>query len=239
MDKISYDFHIHSCLSPCAEDDMTPANIVGMAVVAGLNAIAVTDHNSCKHCRTVMKLGQEYGILVVPGMELCTREEVHVLCLFHQIQAAEDFGRRVRESMIAITNQPKFFGNQLIYNERDEQVGLEEILLLSASAYTFDELYDVLAVYEGVMIPAHIDKQSNSLIYQLGFIPEQSRFSCFELKQMDNLHEYRRRFPYLNECNVISNSDAHQLGQINGPDHELFVSEHSIDGILDAMTRKT
>ena len=237
MDKLSYDFHIHSCLSPCADDDMLPSNIVGMAVVAGLNAIALTDHNSCLHCRTAMKLGEEYGILVVPGMELCTREEVHVLCLFPEVEAAEEFGMLVEENMVHIPNQPKFFGNQLIYNELDELAGIKEELLLTASGYSFDELYDVLLTYQAVMVPAHIDKQSNSLIYQMGFVPENSRFSCFELKDMGYLHEFRRRCPYLENCNVISDSDAHQLGSIHGPDHEIFVRERSVTGILDALRR--
>jgi len=237
MDKISYDFHIHSCLSPCANDDMTPANVVGMAVVAGLDAIAVTDHNSCRHCRSAGKIGEEYGIIVVSGMELCTREEVHVLCLFPEVEAAEEFGRRVKETMIHIPNQPKFFGNQLVYNELDEQIDVEEELLLSASSYTFDEVYEVLKDYGAVMVPAHIDKQSNSLIYQLGFVPEQSKFSCFELKDMEHLHEYRRKYPYFKKCNVISNSDAHQLERINGPENELFVESRSVKGILNALTR--
>lgn len=83
--RISYDLHIHSCLSPCGDDDMTPNNIVGMAALKELNVIAVTDHNSCKNCPAIMKLAKAYGIIAIPGMELTTSEEVHVLCYFYTL----------------------------------------------------------------------------------------------------------------------------------------------------------
>lgn len=214
---------------------MTPANIVGMAMIAGLDAIAVTDHNSCRNCRAAMMVGEQYGVTVIPGMELCTREEVHVVCLFPSLEQAEGFSEFIRSNMLQIPNTPKLFGNQLIYNEQDEQVGIEDILLISASNLAFDEVYDTLKEYEGVMIPAHLDKQSNSLINQLGFVPEGSKFTCFELRDLKNLHEYRRRYPYLEGCHVISDSDAHQLGDMNGPQNHLYVRENSIAAIIDSL----
>lgn len=238
MIPIAYDFHIHSCLSPCGNDDMTPANIVGMAMIAGLDAIAVTDHNSCRNCRAAFAAGQQYGITVIPGMELCTREEVHVVCLFRSLEQAERFSDYVRNHMLQIPNTPKLFGNQFIYNEEDQQVGIEEFLLISASNIAFDEVYELVKEYEGVMIPAHLDKQSNSLINQLGFVPEGSRFTCFELRDLKNLHEFRRNYPYLQGCQVISDSDAHQLCDINEPKNHLFVRENCIEAILEAIERK-
>ena len=88
MAELYYDLHIHSCLSPCGDDDMTPANIVGMSVIKGLDVIAVTDHNSCKNCPAVLTAAEEYGILAIPGMEINTSEEVHAVCLFEELKAA-------------------------------------------------------------------------------------------------------------------------------------------------------
>lgn len=236
MKTIYYDFHIHTCLSPCANDDMTPANIVGMAVVAGLDSIAITDHNSCKNCRAAMRVGEQYGITVIPGMELCTLEEVHVVCLFETIETAEAFGEYVSEHMVKIKNQPKFFGNQIQMSEDDEEVGREEVLLLSSATISFAELPTLMEAYHGIMIPAHLDKQSNSLVYQLGFIPEDAKFRCFELHHMENLHEYRRRYSYLENCKVICDSDAHQLEFIHGPTHSILVNENTIHEILKALS---
>ena len=107
--KIYYDFHIHSCLSPCADMEMTPNNIVNMSLLNGLNMIAITDHNSCKNCRAVVEAGKRAGLLVIPGMEICTNEEVHVVCLFENIECAEEFSKYVYSNMMLIEHRPDIF----------------------------------------------------------------------------------------------------------------------------------
>ena len=104
MDSLFYDFHIHSCLSPCGDDEMTPANLVGMAKVKGLDVIALTDHNSCRNCPAAIVHGEQYGITVIPGMELCTVEEVHVICLFPDLPSALAFDAYVYERLLPIRN---------------------------------------------------------------------------------------------------------------------------------------
>ena len=91
MAALYYDLHIHSCLSPCGSEDMTPYNIAAMAALKGLDVIAVTDHNSCKNCPAVLAAAKEYGVLALPGMELTTSEEVHAVCLFETLDAAMAF----------------------------------------------------------------------------------------------------------------------------------------------------
>ena len=120
MTELYYDLHIHSCLSPCGDDDMTPANIAGMAAVKGLDVIAVTDHNSCKNCPAVLAAAAEYGILAIPGMEINTSEEVHAVCLFEELKNAMDFDAYVYERLMAFPNKEEIFGRQLIYNKEDE-----------------------------------------------------------------------------------------------------------------------
>lgn len=105
MMTVTYDLHIHSCLSPCGDEDMTPGNIVGMAMLKGLDVIAITDHNSCKNCQVAMKAGDEYGVLVIPGMELTTMEEVHVVCLFETWEEAMEFDGFVYDSLMNIQNE--------------------------------------------------------------------------------------------------------------------------------------
>ena len=120
MNGLYYDLHLHSCLSPCGDEDMTPANIVGMAAVKGLDVIALTDHNSCKNCPAAIYHGQKYGVIVIPGMELCTAEEVHVICLFPELEAALLFDRYVYDRLQAIENDERIFGRQQIMDETDK-----------------------------------------------------------------------------------------------------------------------
>ena len=114
MSPLFYDLHIHSCLSPCGDDDMTPANIAGMAAVKGLDVIALTDHNSCRNCPAAMYHGIQYGVTVIPGMELTTQEEVHVICLFPDLENALAFDDLVYEKLMPVRNREDIFGKQQI-----------------------------------------------------------------------------------------------------------------------------
>lgn len=233
--KLSYDLHIHSCLSPCGDDDMLPSNIVGMAALKGLDVIAVTDHCSCKNCPAVEKLAAAYGIVALFGMELTTQEEVHVLCLFDNVTAAMDFGELVRSYYQPILNDPEIFGKQQVVNEDDEIIGEEETLLINATDIRFDEVFGLTEKYGGVMIPAHIEKKANSLLSNLGFVPEDSRFPCFEMKHIGYLDELREKHPYLKKCRVITNSDAHYLEYINEPVNFIEARERTAQAVLEAL----
>ena len=156
MINISYDLHIHSCLSPCGDDDMTPANIVGMASLKELDVIALTDHNSAKNCPAFLKFAEEYGILAIPGMELTTEEEVHVVCLFAELSDALDFDAYVYEHLQAVPNEEDIFGKQQLINEQDEIIGTIPNLLINATTIRFDEVYglfDDLSICAGIIIP--------------------------------------------------------------------------------------
>ena len=123
MSRYSYDLHIHSCLSPCADDDMTPANIAGMLSIAGIGLAALTDHNTCRNCPAFFKACRQYGIVPVAGMELTTSEEIHVVCLFPELETALEFGEYVHTRLMKIKNRPDIFGNQLIVDENDQVIG--------------------------------------------------------------------------------------------------------------------
>ncbi|ABX44143.1 PHP domain-containing protein [Lachnoclostridium phytofermentans] len=235
MIPLTYDFHIHTCLSPCADDDMTPTNIVMMAALKGLDVIAITDHNTCRNCKIAIEIGKKNNILVLPGMELTTSEEVHVICLFAELEDAMLFDSYVYEHLIKVKNKESIFGNQLVVDEDEKVVEREEYLLINATTIGFSDVYEIVTAYRGVMIPAHIDKNSNSVISNLGFLPPDSRFSCVEFTKLENRELFVPNNPYLHQCNVISDSDAHNLGQISEPIHLLSASMKSATAVLKAL----
>lgn len=214
---------------------MLPSNIVGMAMIKGLDAIAVTDHCSTKNCPAVDELCKAYGVMPLHGMELTTSEEIHVLCLFPELYNAMKFGEYIDTRKLSIKNRPEIFGEQLIVDCDDNIVGSEEILLINATTVDFDEVYDIVERYGGVMIPAHIDKPSNSLLANLGFIPPESKFTCVELKHKGYYDKLKAQHTYLENCNVISNSDAHRLENINEPVHSIEVSEKTPQALINAL----
>ncbi|MDO4272295.1 MAG: PHP domain-containing protein [Eubacteriales bacterium] len=236
MIPLYYDLHIHSCLSPCGDDDMTPGNIVGMAAVKGLDVIALTDHNSCRNCPAALEHGKNFGVTVIPGMELCTSEEVHVICLFPTLSDALEFDAYVYAHMLPIKNKEAVFGKQQIMDEQDMETERVENLLIAATDISFDQVTELTASYHGIAYPAHLDKTSTSLLSNLGFIPPDSKFTCAEVHDLKKLHSLQKANPYLSSCNIVSCSDAHYLGDINEPDYQLYSESKSIPHILAALT---
>ena len=216
---------------------MIPANIAGMASIIGLDVIAVTDHNSCKNVPAVMEAASEYGITVIPGMELTTAEEVHVVCLFETLEDAMAFDAYVYDHLLPFPNKAEIFGQQQIYNSTDQVLGEVEYLLINATDISFDQVFDLTKSYHGIMIPAHVDKDTTSLISNLGFIPPDSQFNCAEVKNLAKLDALKEKHPYLNQCKIISNSDAHYLEHINEPVNRLHAKSREIKDILDALTK--
>ena len=235
--ELAYDLHIHSCLSPCGDMDMTPNNIAGMAMIKGLQIIALTDHNSCRNAPALIKAGEQYGLIVLPGMELTTQEEVHVVCLFAEIEDALAFDAYVYERLIKVRNKADIFGEQVIMDENDEPIGEEEYLLINATEIPFDDVYDAVASFHGIMIPAHLDKSTTSLISNLGMIPPDAKFTCAEVRHLEKLHGLMKDHPYLEHCRIISDSDAHYLEDISEPIHTLaFPNDHPTKReILDTL----
>ena len=159
-----YDFHMHSVLSPCGDEDMTPNNLVNMAALQGYDVIALTDHNSCLNCPAAVKVGEQAGGLVIPGMELQTAEDIHMVCLLPDLERALELSGLVREAMPPIPNRPEVFGPQRILDENDEQIGEEEILLVNSCRYSLTQAARLVRELDGACFPAHIDKPSFSCL---------------------------------------------------------------------------
>ena len=235
MMNLAYDLHIHSCLSPCGDGGMTPANIAGMAALKGLDIVDLTDHNTCRNCPAFMAAAAEYGVLAVPGMEINTSEEVHAVCLFPTLEKALDFDAYVYGKLIKFPNREEIFGKQQIYDDRDQVCASEPNLLINATEISFDSLWTLVRSYDGVMFPAHVDKAANSLIANLGFIPPDSCFKTAEVRDLKKLHQLKRDNPYLEQCRIISNSDAHYLEHINEANLTIQVEERSAEAVVRAL----
>ena len=236
MIPLFYDLHIHSCLSPCGDDDMTPANIAGMAAVKGLNVIALTDHNSCRNCPAAMYHGEKHGVTVIPGMELTTREEVHVICLFPTLKDALAFDAFVYKKLMPIPNREDIFGKQQIMDQEDRVIGTVENLLINATSISFDDVFPLAASYGGIAYPAHVDKSSNSLLSNLGFIPPGSCFACAEFYDFKNLHRIQKEHPYLKGCRAICCSDAHYLEDILEPEYQILARSRDAADVLASIS---
>ena len=235
--ELNYDFHLHSCLSPCGDNDMTPYNLVNMAKIMGLDVIALTDHNTCLNCPAAMKAGEEAGILVIPGMELCTDEEVHVVCLFPDLENALRFSAYVRERIPPVENREKIFGEQLIMDDKDNVIGKENLLLTTAADVSLDKVPSLVKEYGGICFPAHIDRTSYSVISNLGMIDEYMGFDIAEITPQADKDDYIKRFPFLGEINILSSSDAHYLENIGSAGGKINVTEPIIDKILSELSK--
>lgn len=225
MTKYYYDFHVHSCLSPCADDDMTPNNIAGMATIKGLNVLALTDHNSAKNCPAFFEACRRQGIIPIAGMELSTEEDIHLVCLFERLEDAMRFDKVVSEHVLPIVNRPEIFGEQLVLDGDDEIIDNEELLLISPTDLPIDEAIKLARAYGAHVHPAHIDRDSNGIIAVLGSIPDEYNFKIFELREKENLERISQIVSTLSEKNVLVCSDAHSLWNISEAENFLLIDD--------------
>lgn len=226
--KYFYDMHIHSDLSPCANEDMTPNNIVNMSYLKGLSIISVTDHNTCENLPAIKVLCEKTDLVFVPGIEVTTKEEVHVLCYFKNIDYAMQFGKVIYDSLPNIKNIPSIFGMQNIYNSQDEIIGSLDKLLINASAYSLKEINFMVKSYQGIMVPAHVNKTSNSLFGILGFIPSDIQICFVEVYSKLSINE-----KLIKNLKVLHNSDAHNLVDIS--EAENFFVLNSKEEVFDIL----
>lgn len=231
MNRYYYDLHVHSCLSPCGDDDMTPNNIAGMAAIKGLQIVALTDHNTTKNCRAFYAAARKNGIIPIAGMEMTTAEDVHLVCLFPTLEAAEAFDAAYQQYRVLYKNRPDIFGEQPILDENDEKIGEEENLLLNASTLSIDDAHALLAEYGAVVFPAHIDRDENGIIAALGWLPETPHFACVEFRDNANIENYTKMYN-LDGKIILTDSDAHYLWDINEADNYLELEDEPYSSAL-------
>jgi len=235
--NIAYDLHIHSSLSPCADNDMTPNNIINMSILKGLDVIAITDHNSCANVHAVLKCARNTPLVVIPGMEIETAEEIHVVCLFPDTEKATKMQNLVYSRLPNIRNKEDIFGEQLIVNEYDELICKEGRLLLTSTSITINEVFHIVN-YElgGIAIPAHIDRQANSILSSFGIMPEDITIKCVEISDEKAKDIVVAKDSKINNMVKIYSSDAHYLWNINERKRFIDVENLSIKNVIRALT---
>ena len=216
-----YDLHMHSCLSPCAEDEMTPNNICGMALVKGLQLIAVTDHNSVKQLPAVAKVAAGMGLKMLYGCELETSEEVHVLGLFAELDDAMSMQNWIDSVMPVIPNDVEYFGKQEIMDENDCLTGTEPRLLIVSLEASLEETIDAIHSHGGRAVLAHVLDRVNSVTQQLGFIPPGLDYDGLEVKNLEQKSRVLETHSWITEDSTewFIDSDAHRLGDISEPEN--------------------
>ena len=223
MREFFYDLHLHSCLSPCGDEDNTPNNIAGMAKLCELDIAALTDHNTCKNCPAFFEAAERVGLIPVAGMELTTSEDIHVVCLFPELESAMEFDSYVDSLRMKIKNRTEIFGEQLILDGEDNVIGKEEHLLTNATSLSIEGVPEAVSRFGGVCYPAHIDRESNGIIAVLGTLPPTPRFTSVELHSKENIDGYKRRFD-LSDRRIIVSSDAHYLTDMRDAENSVTLS---------------
>ena len=178
---MQYDLHIHSCLSPCADREMTPATIAGLCALNGADVIAIADHNSARNLPAAEKCCKAYGVKLLPALEANTAEEIHLLCYFPTVAAALAMGDALYESLPEFDWDPDIWGPQWVMNEDDEIITQPKKLLTAAAGLTLEETARLCRKLGGIPVPAHIDRDSYSLLSVLGLWPEEPEFLLAEL----------------------------------------------------------
>ena len=214
MSTYYYDLHIHSCLSPCADDDMTPNNIAGMGAICGLQIMALTDHNTAKNCPAFFEAAKRQGIIPVAGMELTTAEDIHLVCLFETLEGAMRFDEAVAACRLRVENKVEIFGRQMIMNGDDEVIGVDDWFLPMATTLAIEDAAKLCVAHGGVCWPAHIDRPANGILATLGVFPDEPPFGIAELNDPDTRETLCAQHSNLNDLMFVSGSDAHYLWDI-------------------------
>ncbi len=222
------DFHVHSCLSPCADLTMTPNEIGKRLKSAQIDWVAITDHNSCGNVSIFEKVLEKYEISLLPGIEVQTKEEVHVLIYLKDIKTAQFFSEEIGEHLPKMKNDPERFGYQLLVNEDDKFIGMEDKLLSASVDLSINELWNLSRKYGALFVYAHPDRRFG-IIRQLGFIPEEPPFDAIET--FDNAEMKMEKA-------VLKSSDAHFLSQIEKPTMKIKVDAPTFEEFKNALFTK-
>jgi PHP family Zn ribbon phosphoesterase len=200
------DLHIHTCLSPCTELDMSPKGILTAVKKKELDIIGICDHNSSENSLAVMNAAKKMNISVFPGMEVTSQEEVHILALFDEIENALKLQKFIYKNLPG-ENDEKAFGMQVVLNEKEEVLGFNDKLLIGATTIPLDEVIRMIHSFNGITIASHIDRDSFSIISQLGFIPENLELDAMEISPNITFEEANKRFKSIYP--ITCSSDAH------------------------------
>src|SRR5690349_6457242 len=216
MKQFRADLHVHTVLSPCAEVEMIPPLIVQKALEKHIDLIAITDHNTSANVASVQKAAQGTRLTVLPGMEVQSREEVHLLTLFETLRNLEAWQEEVDASLPDLLNEPEFFGEQFVVDETGEFVRSEPRLLLASTGFSIDEIFERMKALGGIVIPAHVERFSFGLFPTLGLISENWNLIVLEISRQITHQKVQAMFPATRNYPVIQSGDVHRLDDFLG-----------------------
>ena len=224
------DLHIHTCLSPCGNLDMSPKDIVAAAMETDLDIIAICDHNSAENVAAACRASKRAGgaVRVLPGMEVCTEEEVHVLALFDRVEAVLKLQDLVYRHMAPGHNRPDIFGEQVVVNEDDEVEGFNPRLLINAARLDLRAMTEAVHDLKGLAVAAHVDREAYGLLGQLGFVPEDLPLDALEVSRICDTDYLSGAFPGLLLWPILRNSDAHVIEDVGSAWTEFILEEPTV-----------
>jgi PHP family Zn ribbon phosphoesterase len=231
------DLHLHTCLSPCAGPDMSPRAIVEKSIAENLDIIAVCDHNASENAEFVVRSAKGKPLIVLPGMEVTSREEVHILALFDTMESLWEIQGIIYDHL-AGNNREEFFGYQAIVNDQDEVEGFNDRFLLGATGLSLHEIVDCIHRHGGLAIASHIDREGFSVLTQLGFLDPDIPFDALEITHQTGTREGRVKYPELSMYPFIESSDAHYIDDIGKGTTTMFLERGTIDEIKMAFERR-
>ncbi len=226
------DLHIHTCLSPCTELNMSPKGILTVAKKKGIDILGICDHNTSENSLAIMKAAKKMHIHVLPGMEVTSEEEVHVLALFDDIGNALKLQEHVYQNLPG-KNDEETFGMQVIVNEKDEVLGFNDKLLIGATTMPLDEILRLIHAFEGLAIASHINREAFSIIGQLGFIPDNLGLNALEISPSITIEEAKKKYPY--NYPITSSSDAHYPDDIGKSFTSFLLQDGTVTEIKKAL----
>ena len=210
------ELHVHTVLSPCADVEMIPPLIVEEALLRNIHLIAITDHNATANIAAVQKAAHGSDLVVLPGMEVQTREEVHVLCLFDTLDQAEQWQAQVDAALPPLENDPEHFGEQFVVDETGDFIRRENRLLLTSTSLSFDEACQQVHALGGMFIPAHVDRKAFGLIANLGFVPAEVSVEALEVSRHLRPELASQKYPQLAGYPLLQGGDVHRLEEFLG-----------------------
>ena len=234
MKNFKADLHIHSCLSPCGDWDMSPKKIVQKSLEKRLDLIAICDHNTAENLPATLREGKRQGIAVLPGMEICSKEEVHLMTLFKNIEDSLTMQEYVYAHLPG-QNQPEVFGHQVIADEHDQVMGENPRLLIGATKLSLADIVTKVHQLGGICISSHVDRPSYSLIGQLGFIPPDLHLDAVEVSYRVTLDKALSQVPGIKGYPCVTSSDAHFLDDIGKVWTEFFLAAPTLEEIRMAL----
>jgi 3',5'-nucleoside bisphosphate phosphatase len=228
------ELHIHTVLSPCAEVEMIPPLIVQEALDKGIHLIAISDHNSSANVVAVQKAARGTNLTVLPGIEIQTKEEVHILCLFDKIEQLADFQILIDHHIPPLFNDPEHFGEQFVVDESGEFIRRESQLLITSVDLTIETVFEVVNELGGLAIPAHVDRKAYGLLAILGFLPLDIQVEAVEISRNQSPTEVDSKLPQISGYPVLVGGDAHRLEEIVGA-NVFIIEEPTIEEIRKAF----